>query len=104
MTDINEIMIKSDTFSFLCNCNGRFILIYVTPDTLEIIDQIGFLSDSSCYTQSFLSFLALYSKSRILLSNPPSTDVHCNELHFYSIYFHLRENGQCFSQIFSTSC
>ena len=94
-------MIKLDTFCFLYECGNNHILVYITPLTLEIIDSYGFLSNQTCYPQSFLSFLDLYSKTRILMSNPPLGVSTKHQCEIYTAYVSLRHNGYHFSDIIS---
>lgn len=99
--DIHNLMIKLDTFCFLYKCENNYILVYITPLTLEIIDSYGFLSNQTCYPESFLSFLDLYSKTRILMSNPPLNESTKHQCEIYSVYTSLRQNGYHFSDIIS---
>ena len=94
-------MIKLDNFCFLYDCDDHKVLIYVTPLSLEIIDSCGFLSSHDRYSDEFLSFLALYSNSRILLTNPTFEKSYFDEIALYKTYVSLRNNGHNFSDIIS---
>lgn len=100
-SNISNLMIKLDNFCFLYDFDDHKILIYVTPLSLEIIDSCGFLSNHDRHSHELLSFLALYSNSRILLTNPTLKKSHVDEIALYRTYVILRNNGHNFSDIIS---
>ena len=94
-------MVKLDTFCLLYKCSNHLILIYITPLSLEIIDPIGFLSNNVCYSKSILVFLASYSKSRVLMTNPPLKTAPNRQYEIFSTFICLRQNGYSFPEILS---
>ena len=91
-------MIKLDNFSFLVHISNRFILINVTPTTIEILDKDGFLKGSSRMPTNLLHFLALISSDKLLSTNQ-SQDLPCDSLSFCALCFALKKQNFSFGDI-----
>ena len=91
-------MIKLDNFSLLVNISNRFILINVTPETIEILDKDGFLKGSSRMPTKMLQFLALISSNKLLTTNQ-SQDLSCDSLSFCALCFALKKQNYSFAEI-----
>ena len=91
-------MIKLDKFSLLVHISNRFILINVTPTTIEILDKNGFLNGSSRMPTQMLHFLALISSDKLLFTNF-SQDISCDSLSFCALCFTLKKQNYSFAEI-----
>ena len=81
-------MIKIDKFSLLVHLEDRFILINVTPTSIDILDKDSFLNGSSRMPTEFLRFLSLISADKFL-STLHSNNLTCDSLSFCAICFSL---------------
>ena len=91
-------MIKLDKFSLLVYNSNRFILINVTPNSIDILDKDGFLNGSSRMPIEFLQFLALISSDKIVQTNHLQ-NISCDSLSFCAVCFALIKKNYCFSEI-----
>ena len=91
-------MIKLDQFSLLVYFSNRFILINVTPSTVEILDKDGLLKGSSRMPVEVLHFLAIISSDKFLYTNQ-SQNISCDSLSFCALYFSLKKQNYSFTEI-----
>ena len=87
---------KINHFTLVIRHLGRYILIYVTPENLEIIDQLGFLESPNSYPREFLEFLNFHSRNRILFANPPLSYCHDSGLTLCKHYCAIRQTCNTF--------
>ena len=91
-------MIKLDKFSLLVYIPNRFILINVTPSTIEILDKDGFLNGSSRMPNELLRLLSLLSSDKLLRTNH-SQKISCDSLSFCAVCFVLLKQNFTFPEI-----
>ena len=91
-------MVKLDTFSLLVYFSKRFILINVTPSTVDILDKDGFMKGSPRMPKEILHFLALISSDKLLNTNQ-SQNLSCDSLSFCALCFALKKRNFSFTDI-----
>ena len=91
-------MIKIDQFCFILKKKSQYVLVYVTPFSMDLIQLNGFLSLS--YNRNFLEYLNQLSTNRDVYANP-SFRSKIHPFDFCSLYFKSRQTVDCFHRALS---
>ena len=91
-------VIKVDQFCFMLKKKSQYLLVYVTPSSMELIQLNGFLSLS--LSQNFLTYLNQLSTNRDVYANP-SFRFNIDPFDFCTLYHKSRQVVDCFHQALS---
>ena len=102
LDSFKNYLIKTEKYSLVIYCNFHWFCIFVSKNSFEIFDPLGFLKKKDCFSNSFLNFIKIHLGSKVLYANPKLQSDQSNACGYFVIFFILnRELGYSFNEILS---